>query len=349
MDPTPVRIKLDTIHCYDEGDGIGSAEPYLWTVFFKLDGDTVRVVTGQLTGTATVVSTPGQRSNLGVSSVNGGDDVAIPDNLGLFQTVLTPIPIFDSASDTVPSGNTDGVIGCAIILQEQDSTLASAIAAGHAALTVALQAQLDHLITTLNAFHTSPSPDDIKNMVTTVGDAVTNAVSDAEGGWSWIGALGNMDDTIGTKAVYVSQSDICKALLKGIPIFEDWPNEGHWTISGSVHIDEDIDNIPITCIDKPSGNFEAHHIETVGGTFNGQNWRMPSADVMTAIAAGKTFVVNGADGSQAKVEVQKHFTSTSNPTGRFLITVADKSKEDNLLALLAPAHASCFAIDHPPS
>lgn len=345
MDPTPVRIKLDTIHCYDEGDGIGSAEPYLWTVFFKLDGETVRVVGGVLEGTATVIATPGDRSNLGVGSVNGGDDVAIPDALGLFQTILTPIPIFANATSTVPSDNTSGVVGCAVILLEQDDTPASAIAAGHAALTVALQTQLDQLIPTLNAFHTSPTDAEIKAVVTAVGNAVTNAISNGVGVWDWLSGLGNMDDQIGTKAVYVSQADICKALLKGISIFEDWPNEGHWSISGSARIDQVIDNIAISCIDKPSGNFEAHHIETVGGTFNGQNWRMTSAEVMAQIALGKTFVVNGADGSQARVEVHQHFTSATNPTGKFLITVADGSKEDNLLALLAPLQKSCLAID----
>ena len=345
MDPTPVRITLDTIHCFDEGDGPGDAEPYLWTVFFKLDGETVRVVGGVLQGTATVIATPGDRSNLGVGGVGAGDTIAIPDNLGRFQTILTPIPIFDNATSTMPTGNTSGVIGCAVILLEQDDTPASAIAAGHAALTVALQTQLDQLIPTLNAFHTSPTDDEIKAIVAAVGSAVTNAISNGVGVWDWLSGLGNMDDTIGTKAVYVSQADICKALLKGVSIFEDWPNEGHWSISGSAHIDQVIDNIAITCIDKPSGNFEAHHIETVGGTFNGQNWRMTSAEVMAQIALGKTFVVNGADGSQAKVEVHQHFTSATNPTGKFLITVADGSKEDNLLALLAPLQKSCLAID----
>jgi hypothetical protein len=341
MDPTPVRVKLESIHCFDEGDGPGSAEPYLWTVFFKIDGDTTRVVGGVLQGSATVIETPGERNNLGASSVNGGDDVSIPDALGLFETMLVPIPVFDNATSTTPSSNISGVIGCAIILLEQDSTPAQAIADGHAALTAAMQTQLDELIGTLNAFHPSPTDEQIAAMVTAVGDAVNDAISNGVGVWDWLTAFGNMDDKIGTKAVYVSQSDICKALLRGIPIYEDWPNEGHWDISGSIHINQVIDNIAITCVDKPSGNVEAHHIETVGGTFNGQNWRMKTAEVMDRIASGTTFVVNGADGSQSRVEVRKHFTSAANPTGRYLATVADDSKEDNLLSL----QPSCLQID----
>ena len=36
-----VSISLDRIHCIDEGDGPENAEPYLWVLFFKIDGDTV--------------------------------------------------------------------------------------------------------------------------------------------------------------------------------------------------------------------------------------------------------------------------------------------------------------------
>ncbi|MBD3677613.1 MAG: hypothetical protein HUJ27_04335 [Rhodobacteraceae bacterium] len=38
-----LNLDLDRIKCHDEGDGWGSAEPYLWTVFFKADGTTVAV------------------------------------------------------------------------------------------------------------------------------------------------------------------------------------------------------------------------------------------------------------------------------------------------------------------
>src|SRR3954464_12389541 len=63
-----VSLQLDHIHCYDEEDGWGAAEPYLWTVFFKVDGDGVALTDAlKLSGGATVVTTPGSHGNLGTS------------------------------------------------------------------------------------------------------------------------------------------------------------------------------------------------------------------------------------------------------------------------------------------
>src|ERR671910_189511 len=87
--PIGVRIELDHIHCHEEGDGIGSAEPYLWTVFFKVDGTTVSVTPGfTLDGEATVEFTPGSHGNLPNSDVDPGEDVDILGILGDWSTQL---------------------------------------------------------------------------------------------------------------------------------------------------------------------------------------------------------------------------------------------------------------------
>jgi hypothetical protein len=78
-----VWMKLGHIHCYDEGDGWGDAEAYLWTVYFKIDGDGVALTDDlKLSGTAPVVTTPGSHGNLGTSDVNAGDDVPILSAIG---------------------------------------------------------------------------------------------------------------------------------------------------------------------------------------------------------------------------------------------------------------------------
>jgi hypothetical protein len=57
-----VWMKLDNIRCYDEGDGWGDAEPYLWTVFFKIDGarpsDLKPIVGDDLGGVGKRTNTP---------------------------------------------------------------------------------------------------------------------------------------------------------------------------------------------------------------------------------------------------------------------------------------------------
>src|SRR5215468_5503046 len=94
MNPLDVKLKLQNLHCFDEADGIGSAEPYLWTVFFKIDGDTT-VVNSHLTlqGTATVIPRPGNHRDLPNQDVDAGENVPIPAVLGEFDVRLKPIPL----------------------------------------------------------------------------------------------------------------------------------------------------------------------------------------------------------------------------------------------------------------
>ncbi|MCR6639835.1 MAG: hypothetical protein NVV82_12870 [Sporocytophaga sp.] len=50
-----VKFHFDRLHCHDEAGGWGNAEPYMWTVFFKMDGTTCRLNDSLLLeGTATI-------------------------------------------------------------------------------------------------------------------------------------------------------------------------------------------------------------------------------------------------------------------------------------------------------
>ena len=63
----------------DEGDGWGSAEPYLWTVFFLVDGSTISVNSGlTLSGDATMHFTPGSHGNLPNDDVDAGAPTCLP-------------------------------------------------------------------------------------------------------------------------------------------------------------------------------------------------------------------------------------------------------------------------------
>src|SRR5262245_39997389 len=177
MDKLDVKLRLEDVHCFDEGDGPGSAEPYLWTVFFKIDGDTTFVnPLFTLQGTATVVGTRGNHGDLPNHDVDAGESVLIPAALGEFATTLKPIPL----QPTTPDGTTEvgGVLGVVTVLLEQDNTPNSAIAKGHRALNQAVRDALNELIPTLNFAHREPTPEEIEAMKKQIGDKVDDTISD---------------------------------------------------------------------------------------------------------------------------------------------------------------------------
>jgi hypothetical protein len=197
--PLQVQITLDTIHCDEEGDGIGSAEPYLWTIFFKIDGDSV--VLGDdnfLHGTCTLVGTPGSHGNLGDTDVDAGDDVAIPSAIGEFQTTLRPIPVL--SPDLLNAGIVDvpGLVGVAVVLMEEDWVSDAGAESGHAALNMFIQQAIDELIPKLGVSNSEVTDDDINDLTARALDAVTDAIVAAQGRWSNFVSWLNGDDQLGT-------------------------------------------------------------------------------------------------------------------------------------------------------
>jgi len=233
MSSTAVNILLSNIHCSDEGDGIGNAEPYLWTVVFKVDGDTVTVdENDHLQGTATIVGTSGNHGDLGTTDVNAGDDVPIPLSLGFFSGFVKEIPKADGSF--LP-----GVIGYVAVLLEQDCTPGAAVAAGHAMLNQSLQSELNVLLPTLtlaDLLNLGPIIDALKNRV--------HAQVEAEIArhLSLVQKLENQDDTIGIDVgVFFADNEQIGtdplALTAGpLPIQTQFNNEGSWTITGSTSV-----------------------------------------------------------------------------------------------------------------
>ena len=232
MNILDVSIKLNNLRCYEEGDGIGSAEPYLWTVFFKIDGDTTVVNTRfALQGTATVVTTPGNQGDLPNHDVDPGENVPIHAALGEFRTQLRPIPLQQPVGDMTEVG---GVVGVITVLMEEDNTPNSAIAKGHVALNKAVQDSLNALIPTLNVAHREPTEEEIEAMKKKIGDTVTNAIKDNVSIWSWLGGFGNMDDRIGSEVFRFSHDELEMRGVSGISIRKRFKSHGDWEIQGRI-------------------------------------------------------------------------------------------------------------------
>ena len=224
------RIRLTSVHCIDEGDGPGSAEPYLWTVFFKVDGTTTSVTPElRLTGRATVVGRPGNQGDLPNHDVDDGEIITVPAALGAWSTRLCPIPLQEPIGTFREVG---GVIGVVMVLLEEDNTPASAIAKGHRALDRAVRQALDALIPTLGFGHQEPTPEEIAALTRRVSQAVESAIRDDVSVWDWLGALGNMDDRIGSAVVQFGHDALLDAGTAGIGFRRDFHSEGEWRITG---------------------------------------------------------------------------------------------------------------------
>lgn len=224
-----VQIQLDHIKCHDEGDGWGSAEPYLWPVFFKLDGDSVMLDASlMLTGTATVQGTFGNHGNLNNDDVDAGEDVPIPEGLGTWETSLKPIPVDPSLKAFVD--DVAGVAGVAVILMEEDNVSDHGAIAGYNALVAAIQSGLDGLIPTLGVANQNVSDADLDKIRKAAESAVKKAIEDSQNFLDNLWSAINPDDQIGSLVAQFGHDTL--ADLQVHPIHERWKNEGDWEFFG---------------------------------------------------------------------------------------------------------------------
>jgi polyglycine hydrolase-like protein len=237
LDQLRVSFHLKNLVCHDEGDGSGNAEPFLWVVYFKVDGDTVFVGDDlKLHGSATVVGTPGSHGNL-PDDVDAGDTVTIPSVLGKFTTTLRPIPT-PFAGKTV-----GGMCGFIAILLEEDSTSDHDINVGHAALNHAVQTGIDKLIKTLGVTKQEVTDAEIaaleKSISTKVESAIANEVDFFQGIWSYIGFGNGQDDKLGTAKFLGTHGDLAKKVGDTQNLSWKWnpgDGEGSWTMNASVTV-----------------------------------------------------------------------------------------------------------------
>ncbi len=133
-----LKMQILDIVCHEEADGLGDAGPYLWPVFFKIDGESFAVDAVGLIGFPTVFFTNGSHGNLG-QDMDEGDRVMTPQAVGLLPKELIPIPINDLDKQKL-SGAVDlpGIAGVVVVLMEEDGWPDDIATAGYNALVDAV-------------------------------------------------------------------------------------------------------------------------------------------------------------------------------------------------------------------
>lgn len=230
------RLLLDRIRCHEEGEAIGSAEPYLWTVFFKLDGDTVALGDDLfLHGSATVITTPGSHGNLGDDDVDQGDEIAIPSAIGELITTLRPIPVPGWVTEAFGVEDVGGVIGAVTVLMEEDEVGHAGAEAGHAALDAFVRQALDGLVPTLGIARASVTRHDADALTDAALEAIAEAIGSAQSGWEHFTGWLDADDQLG-HAVFAFGHDELVAMARsgGRSFSQRWQSEGDWELVGRI-------------------------------------------------------------------------------------------------------------------
>lgn len=119
-----VVVELDSIKVLDEADGPGNAEPYIWPVFFKVDGKTIDLFLSPPSTDPEVIAANhsnyifapnGNHKNLGTNDGDywdKDDNIPIPSSIGKFEANLHSHEHMTSDDITV---------GVLIVLLEEDA------------------------------------------------------------------------------------------------------------------------------------------------------------------------------------------------------------------------------------
>lgn len=217
-----VRLDLGTIRVRKKASSASVhyvAQPYLWTVFFKIDdandsGDPI----------ATVVGTPGSHGNLGISNVTAPDVIRIPQSIGLWETGLNRLPNRQGTAN----GWVGAIIGVVAVLMEEDNVSDDGAEAGRRELVSQVQNVLDGIAANL-ASAIAPDADAFAAMIRSkVEDAIQAQQNVLENIWSWV----DKDDFSGSLIWYRLYDDFVDDPAS-LPISTLWQdNFAEWELTG---------------------------------------------------------------------------------------------------------------------
>lgn len=238
----PVAFKFSSIYCKDEADGPGDAEPYLWTIFFRIDGQNIQQNGIRLAGEAAFHFGTGSHRNLPNHDVSAGESVQIPANVGEWSTTLRPIMISDFSNNTY---RIPGIAGMAAVLMEEDNVSDSGAEAGHQALNNFVKDSINNFIKNISLLDFANADNkkevldakivELKNEIihnaeSIVHDAIVNKQPWYSNLWSWV----NADDKIGSE-IWIFDQDQIVSQHYHISFNKTWFDEGEWTIYGDLN------------------------------------------------------------------------------------------------------------------
>ncbi len=237
----PFSAHLRRLTCHREGSGWRKTEPYLWTIFFKIDGEHLRLTeTFKIEGEVSFKFAEGSHGNLGVSSMEAGETIEVPLSTGLFQSELQPIdvPFFNYK---IP-----GIIGIVAVLMEKENVSRQGAEAGHKALNDYVRRAVNDAVQSFDVKEIDVEniqdsirvyfSQEVESFVEGIEEAVADAVRDAQNIFQNIWSLIDRDNLVGYRIWDVNHSDL-EAHDFRFPLKVRWqgPEVGDWELTGEIN------------------------------------------------------------------------------------------------------------------
>ncbi len=295
-----VTMGFDRLTCYDDGEGGGEAEPYLWTIFFKLDDFCIHQDPNnifRLVGQPEFFFGSGSHSNLlSMATYGSPTSASIPAGVGHWTTKLHNLTIKGLGTKTY---QIPGIIGCIGVLMEEDSLSDADAEAGHQALNTYVQQKFGEFVTSLNLLTIKVDIDKLAasekisfdeaaekvlatkfdsmraEIAASARDVVSDAVKAELGIFQKVAAKADPDDFVGIAVLTATTKDILSShekdeysydssgmnMIYSMSFNSRFKVEGDWALSASVVGKRCFRRIPNNIV-PPQSELEVTSVDT---------------------------------------------------------------------------------------
>lgn len=128
LKPIQLQIALHTLSLHRKATSWGTTEPYLWNIFFRIDGDAIKINPDfTISGKGIFNFSKGSHNNLR-GTIHRDNILHIPNDIGVWKTELKPVkvPYFEQY--------VSGIVGVICVLMEENNVSNEGAEAGRVAL-----------------------------------------------------------------------------------------------------------------------------------------------------------------------------------------------------------------------
>ena len=248
MEGINIKIKLTELAYLKEASKRSKISPYLWGIFFKIDGHGVQITPQfRLDGKGIFHFTKGSHGNLGVANMYEGQVINVPEDIGEWKTSLDPfhIPYFEQK---VPS-----IVGIIAVVMEKNNLSYEGAEAGHQVMNNKVEYAVNQalkefdprdvdiadVMLSIRKYFESKLAGLTRSMKSDIANAVKNKQHIIRNILSYF----NPDNQIGQHVWNFNMIQIVKSENQTIDFSHTWQTHelGDWKLSGEITIiDDDI-------------------------------------------------------------------------------------------------------------